>query len=98
MGTILDRSGNLCLRLSGWCFSTREAIDPIFDDPANIPTDDRILAGVLARLTPPSAAFQPSQDDQHAALLAQSICATVWIHRGADGRLVAAAQRQPGGA
>ncbi len=49
MGSILDRSGDLCHRLGGWCWATRERLDPTPGDltPA---AADRILAGVMVRI------------------------------------------------
>lgn len=49
VGSILDRSGDLCLRTASTLFGWRERIDPVGD--ALTPADtDRICAGVRARL------------------------------------------------
>ncbi len=96
MGAILDRIGNLCLRAASLCFTAREALDPLPDDSDLTPDrSDAIMAGILAALESPY--YQPSPDAITAASLAASIGATVWIHRTPEGRIVAAAQRNPGG-
>lgn len=52
VGSILDRSGDLCVRLGGACFAARERVDPIAREltPA---AADRIFANVMARIAGP---------------------------------------------
>lgn len=63
MGTILDRSGYVCLRLGGACFRAQEWIAPAPPDLAP-PTADRILAGISARLTVDAAGSPQLTDVQ----------------------------------
>lgn len=71
VGSILDRSGDLCTRLWCWCFAARERLAPSPVDltPA---AADRILSGVMARISDAATVqYQPTAIDRACASLAK---------------------------